>query len=142
MLTSVSIPGIYPASSIGGAMLVDGGVLNPVPANVVSHMGAGVVIAVRLGSRQLEADYDLEAVPAMGTPPTATNVLMRSIEIMQSRIDGEAPEGTVVTVTPMSDLMGPKLRDFAAGRRYIADGAAAAEAALPRVTAALPWLAG
>lgn len=142
VLTSVSIPGIYPASSIGGAMLVDGGVLNPVPANVVSRMGAGVVIAVRLGSRQLEADYDLEAVPAMGTPPTATNVLMRSIEIMQSRIDGEAPEGTVVTVTPMSDLMGPKLRDFAAGRRYIADGAAAAEAALPRVTAALPWLAG
>jgi hypothetical protein len=42
----------------------------------------------------------------------------------------------------MSDLMGPKLRDFAAGRMFIADGTAAAEAALPRVTAALPWLAG
>ena len=51
VLTSVSIPGVYPASPIGGAMLVDGGVLNPVPANVAAQMGAGVVIAVKLGSR-------------------------------------------------------------------------------------------
>ena len=65
---------------------------------------------------------------------------MRSIEIMQSRIEGEVPDATLVTVTPKSDAMGPKLRDFAAGRRFIADGAEAAEAALPRITAALPWL--
>ena len=66
---------------------------------------------------------------------------MRAIEMMQSRIEGDSPDATVVTVTPRSDLAGPKLRDFTAGRRFIADGAEAAEAALPRVTAALPWLA-
>ena len=72
VLTSVSIPGIYPASPIGGAVLVDGGVLNPVPVNVAASIGAGVVIAVRLGDRMVDADYELEARPAMGTPPTAT----------------------------------------------------------------------
>ena len=142
VLTSVSIPGIYPASPIGGGLLVDGGVLNPVPASVAARMGAGVVIAAKLGSRGVEPEYDLEAVPAHGTPPTTTAVLFRAIEIMQSRIDGDPADATVVNVSPMSDLMGPKLRRFSEGRRYIGDGAAAAEDALPRLAAALPWLSG
>ena len=48
----------------------------------------------------------------------------------------------MMTVSPMSDLMGPKLRRFNEGRRYIEDGAAAAEDAFPRLAAALPWLSG
>jgi NTE family protein len=140
VLTSVSIPGIYPASPIGGAMLVDGGVLNPVPANVASRMGAGVVVAVKLGSQPLEAEYGIDCTPAMGKPPPVTAVLLRSIEIMQSRIDGHVPDATVVTLTPKSDLMGPKLRDFSAGRRFIDDGAEAAESGMSRIAAALPWL--
>jgi NTE family protein len=142
VLTSVSIPGIYPASPIGGGILVDGGVLNPVPASVAAQMGAGVVIAVKLGSRGLEPEFDLEAAPARGTPPTTTSVLFRAIEIMQSRIDGDPADATVVNVAPMSDLMGPKLRRFHEGRRYIGDGAAAVEEALPRLAAVLPWLSG
>jgi NTE family protein len=141
VLTSVSIPGIYPASPISGTMLVDGGVLNPVPANVAARLGAGVVLAVKLGSKALEADYEIECTPAMGRPPAATAVLLRSIEIMQSRIEGEPTDATVVTLTPKSDIAGPKLRDFAAGRRFVDDGIEAAEAALPRLAAALPWLA-
>ena len=45
-----------------------------------------------------------------------------------------------MTVTPMSDLVGPKLRRFNEGRRYAADGAAATDDAFPRLAAALPWL--
>ena len=61
---------------------------------------------------------------------------------MQSRIDGDPADATVVTVSPMSDLVGPKLRRFNEGRRYIGDGAAATDDALPRLAAALPWLSG
>jgi hypothetical protein len=36
-----------------------------------------------------------------------------------------------------ADLTVPKLRDFRAGRRFVGAGA---EAAMPRIAAALPWL--
>lgn len=45
---SISIPGIFTPVKIGGQILVDGGVVNPVPVSVVQNMGAEVVIAVNL----------------------------------------------------------------------------------------------
>ena len=43
---SISIPGIFTPVKINKEILVDGGVVNPVPVNVVKNMGAEVVIAV------------------------------------------------------------------------------------------------
>ena len=49
VMASLSIPGVYPALWIGGHLVVDGGVLNPVPVSVAAEMGAGVVVGVKLG---------------------------------------------------------------------------------------------
>jgi NTE family protein len=46
---SMSIPGIYPPVEIDGRRLVDGGVVNNLPVDVVREMGADVVIAVDVG---------------------------------------------------------------------------------------------
>ena len=79
-------------------------------------------------------------VSASGRPPSAVAVLLRSIETMQSRIAIEPSENaTTITIVPKVDAEGTKLRNFIEGRRYIADGEAAVEAALPRITASLPW---
>lgn len=43
---SISIPGLFSPVRIGRRLLVDGGLVNPVPVNVVRDMGAQVVIAV------------------------------------------------------------------------------------------------
>jgi len=43
---SISIPGIFSPVWIGKRLLVDGGLVNPVPVNVARDMGAQVVIAV------------------------------------------------------------------------------------------------
>lgn len=43
---SLSIPGLFSPVRIGRRLLVDGGLVNPVPVNVARDMGAQVVIAV------------------------------------------------------------------------------------------------
>jgi len=46
---TTSIPGVFAPLEIDGKQLVDGGLLNNLPVDVVKHMGAEVVIAVDIG---------------------------------------------------------------------------------------------
>ncbi len=48
---SVSIPGVLVPVRYGETLLLDGGVANPLPINVVRGMGAGITIAVNLHPR-------------------------------------------------------------------------------------------
>ena len=51
MRATMSLPGIFPPVEIDGSwVLVDGGPMNNVPADVVRRMGADVVIAVSVGT--------------------------------------------------------------------------------------------
>ena len=140
VLASISIPGIYPAQRIGSHVAVDGGVLNPLPVNVAAEMGAGTVIAVKLGSGHPNPDFDVDVVEAAGRSPAMLGVLMRAIEMMQRGIAPEPTDASVITISPKLDPAGVGLRNMEAGRRYIEDGVVAAEAALPRIATALPWL--
>jgi NTE family protein len=141
VLATMSIPGVFPAHRIGPYTLVDGGIVNPVPTSVAERMGASTVIGVRLFAPPDEAEWEGESVLAAGRPPSSLAVILRSIEIMQSRVEAEPTEATRVMITPeYSDLAQAKLRQFRTGRRFVEDGEAAAEAALPRLQAALPWL--
>jgi NTE family protein len=140
IVASLSIPGVYPALRIGEHLVVDGGVLNPVPVSVAADMGADVVLAVKLvgdTGRQLEA----ESVEAKGRPPSAINVIMRSVELMQGRISSEPGAARTITVAPrLRDIPTGKLRGFSGGGRFVELGEEAAEEMLPRIMAALPWL--
>ena len=49
MRATMSLPGVFPPVESDGRVLVDGGALDNVPADVVRDMGAGVVIAVDVG---------------------------------------------------------------------------------------------
>jgi NTE family protein len=140
VLASISIPGIYPAQRIGPYVCVDGGVLNPFPVNVAAEMGAGTVIGVNLGSGAPLPEHEVDVAEASGRPPAMLGVLLHSIEMMQRGIDAKPTDATVITIGPKLDPAGVGLRNMEDGRRYIEDGAAAAEAALARVSAALPWL--
>ena len=50
MMASMSVPGALPPYSLDGRMLVDGGVTNNMPVDVVRAMGADIVIAVDISS--------------------------------------------------------------------------------------------
>ena len=78
-LASMAIPGVYPPVRIGERILVDGGVVNPVPISVACSMGADVVIAVKLGRAAQESLTDLEAVEQKGgkRPSLVQNITSR-----------------------------------------------------------------
>ncbi|HSC26371.1 MAG TPA: patatin-like phospholipase family protein [Vicinamibacterales bacterium] len=49
MRATMSLPGVFPPVEVDGQVLVDGGALDNIPADVVRDMGADVVIAVDVG---------------------------------------------------------------------------------------------
>jgi NTE family protein len=140
LVAATSIPGIYPPVRIREHVLVDGGVLNPVPTDVAADMGAGLVVAVNLGGSQ-QAAVEGAAYETPGTLPGVLSTILRSIEIMQSTVRSEPPRVPTVSLAPeFAGLPTGKLRNFREGRRYIEAGARAAEEALPRLEAVMPWL--
>jgi NTE family protein len=140
-LASMAIPGIYPPLRMGPYTLVDGGILNPVPSNVTAEMGADVVIAINLGSPAEPPVTDAEATESSGDLPSILQTVAKSVEVMQGRIGATAIQAATVLIEPdFSAVPEVGLRAFHQGRRFIAPGEAAAEAALPRLAAALPWL--
>ncbi len=143
VLASLTIPGVYPAQRMGHYTLVDGGLTNPVPASAVADMGANVVIAVKLlGGTARTAEY-AESVEPRGAQPTVLEVMMRSFEIVQSHIPTSAKDVATVVVAPeFESSRGLGLRNFRDGSRYVELGEAAAQASMPRLAAALPWLRG
>lgn len=140
VFASAAVPGVFPAVRIGNRTLVDGGVVNPVPASVAASLGADVVIGVRLVhsggvmTDELSEEGD-------GPLPSAVAAIMRSIELLQTRIATDSGSAPLILLTPeFGSIPAGKLRHFREGKRYIAAGEAAVEEALPRLSAALPWL--
>ena len=141
VLASISIPGVYAAQKMGSYTLVDGGIVNPVPTSVAAEMGAGVVLGVRLVTPRDMRDGFAEARPARGRPPSAVAVIMRSIEMMQARLEHDsAGVASVMIVPSFEHVPTTKLRHFREGRGFFETGLQAAEAALPQIAATLPWL--
>ena len=60
MRATMSLPGVFPPVEAGSRVLVDGGALDNVPADVVRDMGAAFVIAIDVGNAPDEAiDYSM-----------------------------------------------------------------------------------
>ena len=58
---SAAVPGVFYPVAHGGRYLIDGGIINKVPANVTADMGAQAVLAVDTGApldRQVKTSFD------------------------------------------------------------------------------------
>ena len=75
MRATMSLPLIFPPVQLDGHVLVDGGAMNNVPADMVKAMGAGNVIAVNVGDLS-----DLKKVhySAIGVVGDALDAMMRA----------------------------------------------------------------
>lgn len=59
---SISLPGLFTPTLVDGRMLVDGGLVNPVPVSLARAMGADVLIAVDLSADMLGRYFHNEPV--------------------------------------------------------------------------------
>ena len=75
MRATMSLPLVFPPVEIDGRLLVDGGAMNNVPADVVRAMGADRVIAVNVG--ELE-DPDEIDVTMLGVVGATIDAMMRN----------------------------------------------------------------
>ncbi|MDP5239842.1 patatin-like phospholipase family protein [Uliginosibacterium sp. 31-16] len=160
---SIALPGIFTPSLCDGRLLVDGGLVNPVPVSLCRAMGADIVIAVDLNWDLVGRRYRVpnasqaEAVPAgnglvdsflsrfrparpaadaAGAAPAAPSmleVLATSLNIMQVRITQSRLAGEPADVLIRPRLSDIAITDFHRSAVSIAEGVRAAEHALPMI---------
>ncbi len=139
---TVSLPGVFAPFRLGDYLLVDGGVLNNLPADVVRGMGANVVIAVDVSTGVNGLSRLLE-VEQQGLPltqlPLIIETLRRTVGIMEGQIMAyklqEAnPE---ILIHPALDDSITLLNGFPRAAEIIALGEEAAREAVPRIRQAL-----
>lgn len=159
---SIALPGLFAPARRDGAMLVDGGLVNPVPVSLARAMGADLVIAVDLSSdllgrhlraesvieeaapsqvgewlRRLQESVGMRAGAATAEPraPSMLDVVASSLNIMQVRIGRSRMAGDPpdVLVAPRLAYLG--LLDFHRAEEAIEAGRRAAEASLPGLRA-------
>jgi NTE family protein len=117
---TMAIPAVFTPVALDDRVLVDGGTLNNVPADVVKAMGAQVAIAVNVSS---STDQRSDA-------KTLFAVLGQTIDTMMSSATRQALESADVIVVPdLSGLTGGdwRLTDELVARGYMAAEAMSAE---------------
>jgi NTE family protein len=135
---TVSVPGILCPAVWRGRQLVDGGVTNNVPADVVRAMGAEVVIAVDVGSAEFLPLTSAAAsrrilLPGLARVSPLLGALIRSVNIMEAEILRHrlALARPDLTIRP---AIGPvNIEEFERAAEVIPTGQQAAELALPRI---------
>jgi NTE family protein len=63
MRASMAIPGVFSPVTIGDKVLVDGGLVNNFPADVLREMGADIIIGVEVTSTKGVTENDLKSLP-------------------------------------------------------------------------------
>lgn len=151
---SMALPGLFSPVLCEGSVLVDGGLVNPVPVSLARAMGADVVIAVDLSfdmlGRHLRAEPPPDASardvgdwirklqeslgalipahsPEVPRMPSMLDVLASSINIMQIRINRSrmAGEPPDLIIAPRLAHLG--LLDFHRAKEAIEEGKQAVE---------------
>jgi NTE family protein len=158
---SIALPALLTPAVRDGRLLVDGGLVNPVPVSLARAMGADVVIAVDLNSdllgrhlrtvqsepadeegntalpdllRRLQSGLET-LLPARDAddPPSASllTVLASSVNIMQVRITRSRMAGDPPEILISPRLAHLSLFDFHRGREAIEEGRRAVASVLP-----------
>ena len=91
---SLSIPIIFTPVQWGDSLLIDGGVINNLPVDIVKEMGADIVIAVNVASQNIKP----------GKIKNIINVLSQSITVLEYKLEYENEAMADLIIRP--DLSG------------------------------------
>ncbi|KQO70370.1 NTE family protein rssA [Methylobacterium sp. Leaf469] len=163
---SYALPGVFPPVRLGGRLLMDGTLVNPVPVGLARALGADVVICINLNGDPREAggpvvlDPDERADEARPAPaprrrrswalfrrgrrappetpsPGMARVMLDAFNITQDKISRARLAGDPPDVTISPRLAEMGLFEFHRAAEGIELGRQAARAALPAIRATL-----
>jgi NTE family protein len=117
MRATMAIPGVFTPVNFENWLLVDGGALNNIPADVTKKMGADMVIAVNVGA---------DSATEQQTRASLVALLGRTIDTMMTTSIRQALKDADVIVDP--DLIGLTSMDWRRSADLAERGYAAAEA--------------
>ena len=126
MRASMAVPGIFTPVFTGDMVLIDGGILNNIPVDVVKSMGADIVIAVDVGASAAEQSQ-------MRDFTTLGDVVGRTYTIMQ-RPDQER-QLALADIVIAPDLKDAAASQFHRAAEIMPRGQVAAEALTERLRA-------
>jgi NTE family protein len=119
MRASISIPGIFQPVRIGSQLLVDGGMVDPLPIGILKEKGCDVIIA---------ADISYHAGTKELDSPNIYDMIVGGIFIMQSEIirlkEEKQNSRRLITIRPR--ISQPSVIDFRKGKGLIEAGEKAA----------------
>jgi len=131
---SIALPGLFTPVERDGRLLVDGGLVNPVPVSLCRALGADFVIAVDLSSavvgryvKKLDDGKQHKRLPNM-IEVVAGSINIMQVRISRSRLAGEPAD---VVITPRLGHMG--MLDYHRGSEAIAEGVETTEAMIPQI---------
>ncbi len=142
---SCSVPMLWVPIRSGDRVLIDGGMVDPVPADVVREMGADICIAVNVVPplrrgvsnaitrlwRSANALNPLAYIGRGSDLPTSLDIFMNTIQMLQHELGNFNAISADVRIVP--DLSEFTWVEFYRPAELIARGAQAAEAALPEI---------
>lgn len=154
---SIALPGLLTPVVREGRLLVDGGLVNPVPVSLCRALGADIVIAVDLNWDLVGRRAKLRELPG-GEPGDASNalveaifgrfrqrsldpaqspslkdVMLTSLNIMQVRIAQSRLAGEPADILIRPHLAGIVAMDFHRGAAASAEGERATQEAMPQL---------
>lgn len=153
ILATTAVPGMFPPRKFNDQILVDGGVLNPVPVSLARSLAPGLPVVAVVLSPSLEGWVArptprlLGSVPLMERtishlrPAQALDIFLRSVDMASClmadlRLQIDQPE---VVIRPK--IAGVGLIDEVNVEEMVKRGEAAAEMALPELRRAAGWRA-
>ena len=129
---SISIPAIFTLAKWEGRYLVDGGLVNPVPVDVVKRMGADFIIAVNVIPDVADRASRVDKKPVAGfKEPNIIHIIMQSIYIGTYSLVSHSLEGADIVIEP-------RVADIAYGELHraaecVQRGEVAAQASIPEI---------
>ncbi len=124
IMASISIPGIFPPVKLQNRLLVDGGVINPTPLNVVKRMGSNILIGV---------DLTMKNKVNLGNS-NIFKTLMRTYEILRTqstKFNIDEKDNNLLIIKPdVAKLRSFKIYEI---KKFIEEGERATKEALPKI---------
>jgi predicted acylesterase/phospholipase RssA len=132
VLESINLPVLSVPIIRNGQALIDGGLVNNIPADVLVAKGCNFVIAVSVTAKMEREFCDIKPdVPTPRKKPSAVQTLLRSLLVQNHSLNAFGVQPADVVIAP--DVRGFDLTEFTRAKEMAAIGEAAALEQIPRI---------